>query len=97
MATLPGRLQAFWQRYRVQFWTKTRNVAAYALACMSGLLRMEEKRSSSEIERKTEVAGGNLQHLMTNSPWVAHAAGPQYRPRRAARHLRRVSCMDVAR
>jgi len=71
VATLPGRLQAFWQRYRVQFWTKTRNVAAYALAYMSGLLRMEEKRNFSEIERKTEVAGGNLQHFMTNSPWVA--------------------------
>jgi len=71
VATLPGRLRAFWQRYRFQFWTKTRNVAAHALAYVSGLLRMKEKRNFREIERQTGVASGNLQHFMTDSPWVA--------------------------
>lgn len=71
VATLPGRLEAFWRRYRFQFWTKTRNVAAHAQAYVSGLLRMDKKRTIREIERQAEVGNGSLQHFITNSPWDA--------------------------
>lgn len=71
MATLPERLEAFWRRYRYQFWTKTRNVAHQAWAYVSGLLRMNTKRTMRGIERHTDAGSGSLQHFMTNSPWDA--------------------------
>jgi SRSO17 transposase len=84
VATLPGRLEAFWQRYRFQFWTKTRNVADQAQAYVSGLLRMDKKRTMRGIERQTEAGSGSLQHFMTNSPWDARGVIQQVQQEVAA-------------
>lgn len=82
---LPERLHAFWQRYRQHFWTKTRNVAEYAYHYLSGLLRMKTDRNFAEIGRQTGVAGENLHHFMSNSPWSAQ--GPLHQVRQEIKVL----------
>jgi SRSO17 transposase len=74
---LPERLHRFWQRYAECFKTKTRNTAVYAYHYLSCLLRMEGKRNYANIGRAAGVAGENIQHFMSNSPWSAQAAMEQ--------------------
>jgi len=71
---LPERLHGFWQRFAASFKTKTRNTSEYAYHYLSGLLRLETKRNYTNIGRATGVAGENVQHFMSNSPWSAGAA-----------------------
>ena len=66
---LPERLNSFWQRYSECFRTKTRNMGQYAYHYLSSLLRMETKRNYTNIGQATGVAGENIQHFMSNSPW----------------------------
>ena len=66
---LPERLHHFWQRYYECFKTKTRNMGEYAYHYLSGLLRLETPRNYANIGRATGVAGENIQHFMSNSPW----------------------------
>lgn len=66
---LPERLHSFWQGYHECFRTKTRNMGRYAYHYLSGLLRMETKRNYTNIGAATGVAGENIQHFMSNSPW----------------------------
>ena len=68
---LGHRLYQFWQRFAVLFRTKTRDGGPYAYRYLSGLLRMESHRNFTNIGRQTGVAGQNLQHFMSNSPWSA--------------------------
>ena len=68
---LPERLYGFWQRFAECFKTKTRNTSEYAYHYLSGLLRLETKRNYTNIGRATDVAGENMQHFMSNSPWSA--------------------------
>ncbi|HDQ72835.1 MAG TPA: IS701 family transposase [Chloroflexi bacterium] len=68
---LPERLFHCWQRYNECFKTKTRNTGEYAYHYMSGLLRIETKRNYTNIGRAAGVAGENIQHFMSNSPWSA--------------------------
>lgn len=70
---LAERLYGYWQRFADCFRTKTRDGASYAYVYLSGLLRMEAKRNFANIGRKTNVAGQNIQHFMSNSPWSAQA------------------------
>jgi len=70
---LPERLHGFWQRFAACFKTKTRNTSEYAYHYLSGLLRLETKRNYTNIGRATGVAGENVQHFMSNSPWSAGA------------------------
>jgi SRSO17 transposase len=74
---LPDRLRGFWQRYYECFKTKTRNTGEYAYHYLSCLLRMETKRNYTNIGRAADVAGENIQHFMSNSPWPARAAMEQ--------------------
>ncbi|MFQ5343592.1 MAG: IS701 family transposase [Anaerolineae bacterium] len=74
---LPERLHTFWQRFAACFRTRTRDTSAYAYHYLSGLLRLENKRNYTNIGRATGVAGENMQHFMSNSPWSARAAVDQ--------------------
>ncbi|MFQ5857039.1 MAG: transposase [Anaerolineae bacterium] len=76
---LPERLYGFWQRYAACFKTKTRDTSEYAYHYLSGLLRLETSRHYTNIGRATGVAGENIQHFMSNSPWPARTAVDQVR------------------
>ena len=51
--------------------TKARDTSEYGLHYVSGLLRMESKRTIANISRKTEQAMQNMQHFISQSPWSA--------------------------
>jgi len=70
---LAERLYSFWRRFAACFKTKTRDTSEYAYHYLSGLLRLETKRNYTNIGRATGVAGENVQHFMSNSPWSAGA------------------------
>lgn len=76
---LPERLYAFWQRYAACFKTQTRDTSAYAYHYLSGLLRLETDRHYTNIGRAAGVAGENVQHFMSNSPWSAQTPVSQAR------------------
>ena len=67
------RLTRFYDRFRSAIRTQTRDTSEYGLRYLSGLLRMETKRTMANIGRKTDVAGQNMQHFMSNSPWSGQA------------------------
>jgi SRSO17 transposase len=67
---LPERLHHFGQRYYESFRTRTRNTGEYVYHYLSGLLRMETQRNYANIGRVAGVAGENIQHFMSNSPWA---------------------------
>jgi hypothetical protein len=71
--TLPERLQHSWSRYRQHFWTRTRDQGAHGYAYLSGLLRMQAKRTYSGIAREAGESSENVQHFMSNSPWSGRA------------------------
>ena len=62
-------LSGFYDRFRSAFRTRTRDTSEYGLRYLSGLLRMETKRTMANIGRKTGVAEQNMQHFVSNSPW----------------------------
>ena len=51
--------------------TRTRDTSEYGLHYVSGLLRMETKRTITNISRKTEQTMQNIHHFISNSPWSA--------------------------
>jgi len=67
---LGARLQAYWERYRGCFKTRTRDGSVYAYAYLSGELRMDTDRNFANIARQTGQAGQNVQHFMSVSPWA---------------------------
>jgi len=66
---LAWRLRAFWKLYRRWMRTKTRDTSEYGYDYMSGLLRMEDKRTMANIGRQASVPEQNMQHFMSQSPW----------------------------
>jgi SRSO17 transposase len=66
---LGERLSRYYDRFRRYLQTKTRDTSGYGLGYLSGLLRMETKRNMANVGRKTAMAGQNLQHFLSNSPW----------------------------
>lgn len=66
---LGERLENFYKRFRSHTQTKTRDTSEYGYHYLSGLLRMETKRNMSNIGRKANLSGQNVQHFMSNSPW----------------------------
>lgn len=62
-------LTDFYDRFRSSVCTKTRDTSEYGLCYLSGMLRMETKRTMTNIGRKTDVSEQNMQHFMSNSPW----------------------------
>jgi SRSO17 transposase len=76
---LPDRLRSFWARYAESFKTKTRDTSEYAYHYLSGLLRLETRRNYTHIGRAVGIAGENIQHFMSNSPWVTQTSLVQVR------------------
>jgi SRSO17 transposase len=70
---LGHRLRAFWERFREDFKTQTRDGSAYAYHYLSGLLRMDTQRHFAGIGREVGISGQNLQHFMSESPWSGQA------------------------
>lgn len=68
---LGQRLRCFCYRFRFCMRTRTQDTSEYGLCYVSGLLRMEAKRSMANIGRKTNVSIQNMHHFMSNSPWSA--------------------------
>ena len=66
---MPERLRQIWGRYRQHFWTRTRDQGAHGYTYLSGLLRMQAKRTYSGIAREAGESSENVQHFMSNSPW----------------------------
>ena len=63
------RLTGFYDRFRASIRTATRDTSEYGLCYLSGLLRMETKRTMANIGRTTDVSAQNMQHFVSNSPW----------------------------
>ncbi len=53
--------------------TQTRDTSEYGLHYLSGLLRMDSRRTMANIGRQTGVDEQNMQHFMSNSPWPSRA------------------------
>jgi SRSO17 transposase len=70
-AELAERLEGFCRLFRRTLRTKTRDTSAYALAYLSGILRMESGRNLNAISRATGVDKQGLQHFISQSPWPA--------------------------
>lgn len=68
---LPERLHQFWEGYYNCFRTRTHNTGVYAHDYLSALLRLDTNRNYTNIGRATGRPGENIQHFMSNSPWVA--------------------------
>lgn len=63
--TLTGDLETL----STAFWTHTRDQGVHGYACLSGVLRMNDKRNYSGIAREASVRAENVQHFMSSSPW----------------------------
>ena len=70
---LGQRLRHFYDRFRSDIRPKTQDSSEYGLCYVSGLLRMEAKRTMANISRKTNVSIQNMHHFMSNSPWSGRA------------------------
>jgi SRSO17 transposase len=60
---------ALLDRFRCHIRTRTQDTSEYGLSYVSGLLRMEAKRTMANIGRKTNVSIQSMQHFVSNSPW----------------------------
>jgi len=74
---LPERLEAFWSHYRPCFQTRTRDQSGHAYDYLSSQLRLTTDRNFATIGRTVGEAGENIQHFMSNSPWLAGAVYKQ--------------------
>jgi SRSO17 transposase len=66
---LGRRLKSFYDRFRTSIHTKTRDSSGYGFDYLSGLLRIEAKRTIANISRKTNRPYQNMHHFMSDSPW----------------------------
>jgi SRSO17 transposase len=73
IADLGKRLERFWRYYGQRTRTRTRNTSHYGLCYLKGLLRMRTDRNMSEIAREAGISEQNMQHFMSNSPWLGCA------------------------
>jgi SRSO17 transposase len=70
---LGQRLRVFYERFGSRLRTQTRDTSAYGFHYVSGLLRLESKRTIAHIGRETKVATQNMQHFISQSPWSGPA------------------------
>ncbi len=70
-AELAERLEGFWRLFKRTLRTQTRDTSQYALAYLSGILRMDSGRNLNAISRATGVDNQALQHFISRSPWPA--------------------------
>jgi SRSO17 transposase len=66
---LGNRLKSFYDRFCTSFRTQTRDCSSYGFDYLSGLLRIENKRTMATISRKTNRPYQNMHHFVSNSPW----------------------------
>ena len=66
---LEARLKRFYDRFHSYVCSKTHDTSEYGLRYVSGLLRMEARRTMANISRKTSVSIQNMHHFISNSPW----------------------------
>ncbi len=66
---LGERLAEFCEEFRPYMRTQTRDTSEYGFWYISGLLRLEAKRTMANIGRTTLVGEQNMQHFMSKSPW----------------------------
>ena len=79
------RLQVFCRRYAGCFRTATRDASPYAAPYVGALLRLDGKRTFANIGRQVGLAGQNVHHFVSNSPWSASGVLRQVRREIAAR------------
>ena len=66
---LGERLSEFYEEFGPYLRTQTRDTSEYGFWYISGLLRLEAKRTMANIGRQTGVGEQNMHHFMSNSPW----------------------------
>jgi len=66
---LGERLAEFCEEFRPYLCTQTRDTSEYGFWYVSGLLRLEGKRTMANIGRQTPVGEQNMHHFMSKSPW----------------------------
>ncbi len=71
VSDLAVRLRSFWQGFRSCFRTQTRDGSEHAFHYLSGQLRLEAKRTFVNLARTAAVSEQDIQHFMSNSPWLA--------------------------
>lgn len=72
IADLGKHLHSFWERFKDNFKTKTRNTAGHALTYLKGLLLMDKGRNYANMARRVSDPsedGQKMQHFMSDSPW----------------------------
>ena len=70
--SLPAELRSYWERYRPNFKTQTRDPSEHAYQYLRGQLTMDKDRHYAGIARQMEGQDGQaMQHFMSNSPWSA--------------------------
>ncbi len=74
---LQSRLSEYYDRYRPYLMTQTDDTSDYGFHYLSGLMRMETKRTMANIARTSGVPIQNMQQFISDSPWSG--------PRRGAR------------
>lgn len=77
---LADRLRSIWSRFRKCFTTRTHDTSEYAFVYLRGLLTMDTKRNYVNIARRVidlEDDGQNIQHFMSDSPWLASSVFAQ--------------------
>ena len=76
IADLGNHLHSFWERFKDNFKTKTKNTAGHALTYLKGLLLMNQERNYANIARRVSDPsedGQKLQHFMSDSPWSSES------------------------
>jgi len=71
---LADRLRSIWSRFRECFTTRTHDTSEYAFVYLRGLLTMDTQRNYANIARRVidlQDDGQNIQHFMSDSPWLA--------------------------
>jgi len=74
IAGLAERLRSIWSRFRECFTTRTHDTSEHAFVYLRGLLTMDTNRNYTNIARRViglEDDGQNIQHFMSDSPWLA--------------------------
>jgi SRSO17 transposase len=70
--SLPNELRSYWERYRPNYKTQTRDTSEHAYQYLRGQLTMDKDRHYAGIARQMEGQDGQaMQHFMSNSPWSA--------------------------
>jgi SRSO17 transposase len=80
IAGLGERLHQVWERFRLNFKSRTQDPSAHAWTYLNGLLKMETERNYANIARRVHGAaddGQALQNFMSDSAWDAQGVFDQ--------------------